>query len=89
MGVKILAHMKVKIKKKNKKIFFIFSHSQNRTCDRIELIFFFVSFCEKYMNVYLFSYWHCDKIELMLIFLKIISKNFRTHYCYWLPFAIQ
>ena len=67
MGVKILSHMEVKIKKKNKKYFFIFSHSQNRTCDRIELIFFFVSFYEKYMNVYLISYWGCDRIELMLI----------------------
>ena len=44
MGVKILSHMEVKIKKKNKKYFFIFSHSQNRTCGIIELILFFVSF---------------------------------------------
>ena len=88
MGVKILAHMEVKIKKKNKKYFFIFSHSQNRTYGIIELIFFFVSFYEKYMNVYLISYWHCDRIGLMLIFQKTISKNFRTHYCYWLPFLV-
>lgn len=77
MGVKILSHMEVKIKKKNKKYSFIFSHSQNRTCGIIELIFFFVSFCEKYMNTYLISYWGCDRIELMLIFQKLFQKIFK------------
>lgn len=76
MGVKILAHMKVKIKKKNKKYFFIFSHSQNCTCDRIELIFSFVSFYEKYMNACLISYWGCDRIELILISQKLFQKIF-------------
>lgn len=76
MGVKILSHMEVKIKKKNKKYFFIFSHSQNRICGIIELIFFFVSFYEKYMNAYLISYWYCDRIELILIFQKLFQKIF-------------
>lgn len=86
MGVKILSHMEVKIKKKNKKLFFIFSHSRNLNYGKIELIFFFVSFCEKYMNVYLISYWRCDRIELMLIFQKLFQKFFELIIAIGSPF---
>lgn len=86
MGVKILAHMETKIKKKNKKYFFIFSHSQNRNYGTIELRFFFVSFYEKYMNVYLISYWCCDRIELILIFQKLFQKIFELIIAIGSPF---
>lgn len=55
--------METKIKKKNKKYFFIFSHSQNSDYDTIELIFSFVSFYEKYMNTYLLYSWYYDIIR--------------------------